>query len=68
MKRGSTGRADDRMYALADTSIPADRLQVRLDPQHPKIHAYIEPAAVVLLQQYEIDLANTRTDWRQVWP
>ncbi len=68
MKRGSTGNVGDRMYALPDKSIPADKLMVRPDPGFPEIHAFVEPAASVKLQRYEVDLAGTRQDWRQIWP
>jgi hypothetical protein len=68
MCMGSTGNYNDRMYALADTAIPADKLNVRPDPLQPDMHAFVEPAVTVELARYESDLANTRNDWRQVWP
>ncbi len=68
MKRGSSGNSGDRMYALSDDSIPVDKLNVRPDPGFPETHAFFEPAASVKLQQYEADLADTREDWRQIWP
>ncbi|MGA2260248.1 MAG: hypothetical protein ABSH28_02295 [Acidobacteriota bacterium] len=68
MRMGSTGKYNDRMYALADTAIPADKLNVRPDPLQPYMHAFVEPAVTVELARYETDLANTRRDWRQVWP
>jgi len=68
MRMGSTGKYDDRMYALADTAIPADKLKVRPDPLQPDRHAFMEPAITVELGRYESDLSGTRKDWRQVWP
>jgi hypothetical protein len=68
MRNGSTGNTDDRIYALPDISIRADKLSVRADPQHPDKHAFMEPAAIIELAGYETDLADTRRDWRQVWP
>jgi hypothetical protein len=68
MHNGSTGKTDDRMYALPDMSIRADRLSMRADPQHPDKHAFMEPAVMIELAGYETDLANTRSDWRQVCP
>jgi hypothetical protein len=68
MRMGSTRKSNDRMYALADTAIPADKLDVRPDPLQPCMHAFVEPAITVELARYETDLANTRNDWRQVWP
>ena len=68
MCTGSTGNYNDRMYALTDTAIPADKLNVRPDPLQPDMHAFLEPAVTVELARYESDLANTRNDWRQVWP
>jgi hypothetical protein len=68
MRMGSTGRPDDYMYSLAGTSIPVDKLGVRLDPNRPEKHALVEPTVSVDLQRYELDLASTRCDWRLVWP
>ena len=68
MYMGSTGKYDDRMYALTDSGIPADKLKVRPDPLQPDRHAFVEPAVTAELARYESDLANTRNDWRQVWP
>lgn len=68
MKRGSAGNINDRMYTLTDASLPADKLRVRVDPQAPQRHAFVEPAAIIELAGYENHLADTRNDWRQVWP
>jgi hypothetical protein len=68
MGMGSSGKFDDRMYALADASIPADKLNVRADPIRPYWHAFVEPAVRIELAGYETNLASTRNDWRQVWP
>jgi hypothetical protein len=68
MKNGSTGNAGDRMFAWLETLIPTDKLKVRADREYPDTHVYVEPAIMIKLTQYESDLADTRTDWRQVWP
>jgi hypothetical protein len=68
MGKGSSGRIDDRMYALANTAVPSDKLKVRLDPEYPRQHAFVEPAIMIELAGYERDLAATRNDWKQVWP
>jgi hypothetical protein len=68
MHNGSSGKIDDRMYALPDVAIRADKLSVRADPHYPDKHAFMEPASIIELAGYETDLADTRSDWRQVWP
>lgn len=68
MRRGSAGKPDDYIYSLIETSIPVDKLSVRLDPIDPEKHAFVEPAAFVELPRYEADLASTKYDWRIVWP
>jgi hypothetical protein len=68
MGRGSAGRSDDRMYALAETEIPPDKLKVRLDPRYPEKHAFVEPADRIELVGYERNLAGTGKSWKQVWP
>lgn len=68
MGRGSAGNKDDRMYALANEAVPVDKLSIRPDPEKPRIHAFIEPAAIIELKGYEKDLAGTRNDWQMVWP
>jgi hypothetical protein len=68
MYMGSTGKKNNRMYALADSDIPADKLSARLDPQRPQMHAFVEPAVMIELAKYERDLADTQIKWRRVWP
>jgi hypothetical protein len=68
MRMGSTGKSDDYMYSVSGTSIPVDKLSVRLDPNRPEKHAFVEPAISVDLSRYETDLASTRNDWRVEWP
>ncbi len=68
MGRGSTGKPEDRVYELRSSSIPASRLSLRLDPQAPELHAFMEPAVAVELESYEQALGGTRKDWRRVWP
>ena len=68
MGKGSSGRISDRMYALANTAVPSDKLKIRLDPECPRLHAFVEPAIMIELAGYERNLAATRYDWKQVWP
>jgi hypothetical protein len=68
MSMGSSGKITDRIYALANVAIPADKLKVRRDPKKPEMHAFVEPAVMIELAGYEKDLADTRNNWRQVWP
>jgi len=68
MGMGSSGRYDDRVYALGENALLDDKLKVRGDPDQPDRHAFIEPAFAVELSVYEADLADTRRDWRQMWP
>ena len=68
MCMGSSGKITDRIYALADAAIPADKLNIRRDPTNPEVHAFMEPALMIELAGYEKDLAETRNNWRQVWP
>jgi hypothetical protein len=68
MRMGSTGKSYDYMYSVAGTSIPVDKLSVRLDPNRPEKHAFVEPAISIDLSGYETDLASTRNDWRVEWP
>jgi hypothetical protein len=68
MGNGSSGRIDDRIYALANASVPIDKLKARLDPTNPLRHAFLEPAVAMTLAGYEMNLAATRNDWKQAWP
>lgn len=68
MRMGSAGKITDRIYALADAAVPAEKLAVRRDPKRPEMHAFVEPAVVSMLARYEKDLADTKINWRQVWP
>ena len=68
MQKGSTGPPTDFVYAIADASIPIEKLALTLDLGQPEMHAFVEPAILVELSAYEADLADTRSDWRKVWP
>ena len=68
MRMGSAGKIADRIYALADAAVPVDKLTVRRDPKRPEMHAFVEPAVMIALAEYERDLADTKSNWRQVWP
>ncbi len=46
----------------------AERLAVRPDERRPGLHALVEPAARMLMDDYEGALAATRHAWRVVWP
>jgi hypothetical protein len=68
MCMGSSGKTTDRIYGLDHAAIPAAKLNVRRDPKKPEMHAFVEPAVMIELAGYERDLADTRNNWRQVWP
>jgi hypothetical protein len=65
--RGSTGKLGDYVYAVASFSLPADKLTVRLDPDRPQKHAFVEPAAWVHVTECEANLASTGSEWRLAW-
>ena len=65
MERGSTGPAFDQVFALVSIQVG---LAVRLDPDRPTKHAYVEPASVVPLEAFEDSIADTRPEWKRVWP
>jgi hypothetical protein len=66
--RGSTGHNEDRVFAIAEAPILAERLAVRPDDRRPDLHALVEPAARMLMDDYEGALAATRHAWSVVWP
>jgi hypothetical protein len=66
--RGSTGHSDDRVYAVEEAPVIAERLAVRPDAERPQIHAFVEPASRMLPDAYESALAATRPAWKVVWP
>jgi hypothetical protein len=43
----------------------ADRLVLRLDPEKPERHGFVEPDATMMLQEYESALVATRDQWRR---
>jgi hypothetical protein len=43
----------------------AERLSLRLDPDRPDRHGFVEPAATMTLQDYETALAVTQGHWRR---
>ena len=67
MKRGSTGKSEDRMYALAAASV-SNALAVRPDPKAPERHVFLEPVFPMHILEYREALERTRLHWRQVWP
>jgi len=68
MGRGSTGHNGDRVYAIEEAPLTAERLAVRPDPERPALHAFVEPAVKMLLGDYEAGVAATRHAWEIVWP
>jgi hypothetical protein len=43
----------------------ADRLGLRLDPDQPERHAFVEPDTKMSLADYEAALTATRDGWRR---
>ena len=68
MQRGSTGPATDLIFAVIHVSLASTNLAVRLDPNRPQLHAFVEPAIQMEFSTYEANLAETRGDWKKVWP
>src|SRR5882724_11681217 len=68
MLRGSTGPANDHVFAVAEAANRRQRLDVRPDPPGSPRHAVVEPSEQMSLAEYESSLANTRPAWRRVWP
>ena len=55
-----------KLYALETAQLPTD-LRVRLDPEEPQRHAFIEPTREMSLEQYEHALrVTTRRLWTPV--
>ena len=44
----------------------APPLGVRLDPKHPERHAFVEPALMMTVDEYQAALCSTRGLWREV--
>jgi len=68
MGRGSTGPREDHVFAVEEDSVGRAALVVRSDPSRPTKHAFVEPAELVELPLYEMNLASTRGNWVRVWP
>lgn len=68
MGRGSTGPGDDRVFSLAPEALVTHGLVARRDPGAPVVHALVEPARGVRLDEFERSLAATRPCWDQAWP
>ena len=66
--RGSTGPASDFIFSTETSVLAVQSLTVRLDPERPGKHAYVEPSERVLLAAYEQSLAATRSGWKLVQP
>jgi len=57
---GSSGPVADRVYLIHEASLPGS-LSLRRDKP---LHALIEPALLMPLQEYEGALGSTRPQWR----
>ena len=68
MGRGSSGPADDRVYAIEEMALRSQPLDVRVDPNAPAVHAFVEPSMRMPLARYDTSLENTRISWGQAWP
>lgn len=68
MGRGSSGPVGDYVFALEPLVVERNGLVLRADPIAPDIHAFVEPAARIVLEQYETRLLETRPSWAKVWP
>ena len=68
MGRGSTGKAEDRIYSVDAGAVSSDDLSLRPDPVAATIHAFVEPSREMPLERYESALFATRPSWRQDWP
>jgi hypothetical protein len=68
MGAGATGKPTDRVYAVEFRLVLEADLTIRPDPDRPTKHAFVEPNRSETLAEYEQALANTRTQWQQVWP
>ncbi len=53
------------VFALDFAAIGA-LLGVRLDPKHPERHAFVEPAMMMTVDEYQAALCSTRASWREV--
>jgi len=68
MLRGSSGPANDRVFAIDEAAVRRQRLDVQPDPPGSPRPAVVEPSMQMSLATYESSLANTRASWQQVWP
>jgi hypothetical protein len=53
------------VFAL-DLAVIAAPLGVRLDPKHPERHAFVEPAMMMTVDEYQAALCSTRAFWSEV--
>lgn len=63
-EHGGTARKI-KLYELETERLPAE-LRVRLDPEDPQRHVFIEPAHEMSLERYEHALSITRRLWTPV--
>ena len=69
MKRGSTGPISDWVYSSSLRSLAgAGSLTVRLDPDRPEEHAFVEPAYAMPVEAYVMAIGATRPHWQRAWP
>lgn len=61
------GHGTRPIFMIASTALGA-ALSYRPDPTHPRDHGFVEPASVMKLEAYQVRLAATRSDWKEVSP
>jgi hypothetical protein len=66
--RGSTGSAQDWVFAVEPARLQEQELVARPDPAAPRVHALVEPMRTVALHLFENSLVATRSNWRVEWP
>jgi hypothetical protein len=56
------------VYSIAFEPIHAVGLAIRPDPDKPMVHALVEPAHAMGLEEYRASIAGTRSGWTKAWP
>ncbi len=59
------GVGKDAVFEL-EPSVLGDSLYLRLDPENPEKHGFVEPSAAVPMVAYQTALCSTRTNWQEV--
>lgn len=67
--RFAEARGPDTLYCwhmgdgVFEAGCIAPRLSLRLDPEHPDTHGFVEPDAKMSVSEYEGAIASTRCKW-----